>query len=343
MSDLPRRREHGVRGAGRAPAQRGHREHGRGSDRDPRLRRADRVRQRRRRAHVRLRAGRDGRPQRRRRSTRPTRSVSGGHRRRRSPMALRRDGEWHGEVENVRKDGTRIWCWANVSSFDHAEHGIVWVAVQTDVTERREAEHELRHAEERFRKVFEEGPVGIVMFGDDLAISDGNDAFCRITGYSRDELIGRSMADVTHPADVALEFERTQRVFSGQAAELSRREALPDEERRDGVDVVHGDRCPGRRRQAAVRARDRRGHRRAQADRGADGQAERAAVDGPRDAHWPSCSSRGPASLRQPTWSGAGSSATCTTVHSSASWRCGCGSAWPRTCCGRTRCAAAPC
>ena len=98
----------------------------------------------------------------------------------------------------------------------HPEHGIVWVAVQTDVTERRQAEQALRHAEERLGKVFEEGPLGIVMFGADLAISDGNDAFCRITGYGREELIGMSLGDVTHPADVALDFERTQRVFSGQ-------------------------------------------------------------------------------------------------------------------------------
>ena len=132
-----------------------------------------------------------------------------------APMDIATE-EWHGEVENVRKDGTRMWCWANVSSFAHPEHGIVWVAVQTDVTERRQAEQALRHAEERFRKVFEEGPLGIVMFGADLAISDGNDAFCRITGYGREELIGMSLGDVTHPADVALDFERTQRVFSGQ-------------------------------------------------------------------------------------------------------------------------------
>ena len=132
--------------------------------------------------------------------------------------ALRRDGEWHGEVENVRKDGTRIWCWANVSSFDHAEHGIVWVAVQTDVTERHSAEQKLRHAEERFRKVFEEGPVGILMFGDDLAISDANNAFSRITGYARDELVARNMVDLLEAADAAVAFEQARRLFSGDRA-----------------------------------------------------------------------------------------------------------------------------
>ena len=91
-----------------------------------------------------------------------------------------------------------------------------WIAVQTDMTERRKAEEALRHAEERFRKVFEEGPVGIVMFGLDLVITDGNEACCRITGYVRDELIGRSIAEVTYPADAVLDLDRAQRVFSGE-------------------------------------------------------------------------------------------------------------------------------
>ena len=130
--------------------------------------------------------------------------------------ALRADGEWHGEIENVRKDGTRIWCRANVSGFDHPEHGLVWIAVHTDVTDRREAERALRLAEERFRKVFEEGPLGIVMFSEDLTITDGNEACCRITGYSREQLIGRSIGDVTHPADAVLDLERARRVFLGE-------------------------------------------------------------------------------------------------------------------------------
>ena len=78
------------------------------------------------------------------------------------------------------------------------------------------AEDALRLAEERFRKIFEEGPLGIVMFGDDLTITDANGACCRITGYRHDELIGRNIADVTYPEDAALDFDQVQRVLSGE-------------------------------------------------------------------------------------------------------------------------------
>ncbi|MCJ7600099.1 MAG: PAS domain S-box protein [Desulfobulbaceae bacterium] len=53
---------------------------------------------------------------------------------------LAQTGEWQGEIENIRKDGTRIWCQANVSSFEHPEYGRVGVSVHTDITERKQAE-----------------------------------------------------------------------------------------------------------------------------------------------------------------------------------------------------------
>jgi len=52
---------------------------------------------------------------------------------------LQRTGRWHGEVKNQRKDGRWIWCRASVSTFEHAEHGTVWVNVQSDITETRAA------------------------------------------------------------------------------------------------------------------------------------------------------------------------------------------------------------
>lgn len=57
---------------------------------------------------------------------------------------LRRTGEWHGEVKNIKKDGTPFWCYANVGAFDHYEYGKVFVAVHTDITERKHIEEELQ-------------------------------------------------------------------------------------------------------------------------------------------------------------------------------------------------------
>lgn len=53
-------------------------------------------------------------------------------------------GKWSGELENVRKDGTRFWSHADVVVFHDSLHGKVWVTSQHDITERRKAEQELR-------------------------------------------------------------------------------------------------------------------------------------------------------------------------------------------------------
>lgn len=49
-------------------------------------------------------------------------------------------GTWHRELESVRKDGTIFWCASSVCSYDHEEHGRVWISVRSDVTERKQLE-----------------------------------------------------------------------------------------------------------------------------------------------------------------------------------------------------------
>ena len=129
---------------------------------------------------------------------------------------LERDGEWRGEIENVRKDGTRFWSAANISCFEHPEHGTVWIAVHSDVTERKAAELALVEAEERFRTVFEEGPVGIVLLDREGRLVEGNDSFSSMIGYGRDEIIGLTLEDLTHPEDRGLDTDLAARVRSGE-------------------------------------------------------------------------------------------------------------------------------
>ena len=64
---------------------------------------------------------------------------------------LQQQGEWHGEIENICKDGKRIWCHADVSSFDHPGFGRVYISVHSDITAHKQGEEVLRESEERLR------------------------------------------------------------------------------------------------------------------------------------------------------------------------------------------------
>lgn len=57
---------------------------------------------------------------------------------------LKETGEWHGEGENIKRDGTHFWCYGNVSLFDHPQYGKIIVSVHTDITERKRTEERLK-------------------------------------------------------------------------------------------------------------------------------------------------------------------------------------------------------
>jgi PAS domain S-box-containing protein len=130
--------------------------------------------------------------------------------------ALAAHGAWNGDIEHVRKDGSRFWCSVSVSSFEHAAHGSVWTSVHTDVTARRAADAALRAAEERFRHVFEDSPVGIALVAADLRLMEANRVLCTITGFTRDELVGRRLVDIAHPGDAHDGLELARLAMTGE-------------------------------------------------------------------------------------------------------------------------------
>lgn len=96
----------------------------------------------------------------------------------------------------------------------------VWVMIAEllahSAARQRRMEAVLRQSEERFRKVFEEAPVGVVLVGPDLHLVRANESFCRTVGYSEEELSGLTFADITHSEDVDLDGELAGRLFSGE-------------------------------------------------------------------------------------------------------------------------------
>jgi diguanylate cyclase (GGDEF)-like protein/PAS domain S-box-containing protein len=84
--------------------------------------------------------------------------------------------------------------------------------------ERDKVARELHESQERFRRVFEEGAVGMATAGPDDRYIDVNDAFCQMLGYSKGEVIRLGIRDVTHPEDFEATAEMSRRMFAGELA-----------------------------------------------------------------------------------------------------------------------------
>ncbi|MFA6603840.1 MAG: PAS domain S-box protein [Patescibacteria group bacterium] len=68
-----------------------------------------------------------------------------------------------------------------------------------DLTERRRLEAILWEREERFRKLFENSQLGVVLLYPDLHVCEINQAFTRITGYDDVDMKRLTLRDITHP------------------------------------------------------------------------------------------------------------------------------------------------
>jgi PAS domain S-box-containing protein len=104
----------------------------------------------------------------------------------------------HGSVSNheaelIRGDGEHILISLSATIFP--EQGFLEGSI-TDVTERKRAEDALTESEERFRTVLENLPGGVFAHDLDGHIVLVNAAAIKNTGYSQQELLGRSVADI---------------------------------------------------------------------------------------------------------------------------------------------------
>jgi PAS domain S-box-containing protein len=69
-----------------------------------------------------------------------------------------------------------------------------------DITERRQAEHELRESEYRFRLFYEQAPVAYQSTDGDGHVTEINRAWLKLTGLTKDQAIGRPFSALLLPA-----------------------------------------------------------------------------------------------------------------------------------------------
>jgi sigma-B regulation protein RsbU (phosphoserine phosphatase) len=68
--------------------------------------------------------------------------------------------------------------------------------ILVDITERKLVEDQLRKSEEKFRRIVETAGEGFILMDENLRIMEVNAAYCRMLGYAREELIGKTPLDL---------------------------------------------------------------------------------------------------------------------------------------------------
>jgi len=86
----------------------------------------------------------------------------------------------------------------------------------TDITDRKRIQNALANSERRFQALLEGCPVGVAQNNLDGRFEYANAGFCRMVGFSAEELSRMTWRQITHPADISADEARAELVLAGQ-------------------------------------------------------------------------------------------------------------------------------
>jgi len=130
---------------------------------------------------------------------------------------IERYGSGSIETRWQKKDGTIIDVLLSSTPFNPSDLSAWVMFTALDITESRQTEKLVRESENKFATVFRSNPVTLTLVSaEDGRFVDVNDAFVVNTGYSREEVIGRTAGEVGIFADAGEYDLLVSRLRSGQ-------------------------------------------------------------------------------------------------------------------------------
>lgn len=113
-------------------------------------------------------------------------------------VSLRRGQHWVGESTHYAKNNKEVVVQADwIAKLNERNEVLEVLESNIDITDRVNAQKALQLSEEKFRKNFAMTPIGISILNlDSNQFVDCNESFERLTGYKRDEIIGKSALEI---------------------------------------------------------------------------------------------------------------------------------------------------
>ena len=133
---------------------------------------------------------------------------------------LARTGRWEGELIHTKRNGTQITVASRWALRKDSFGPVSILETNTDITERKRAEEELRHSEERYRTMVSTANEGIWLIDLDGKTAYANDRMSHLLGFTPQELRQRTVLDCVFPADRDLARQRIAHNLMGEAEQF---------------------------------------------------------------------------------------------------------------------------
>ncbi|MCG6140483.1 PAS domain-containing sensor histidine kinase [Leptospira mtsangambouensis] len=111
---------------------------------------------------------------------------------------LRGEENIHSTFRFLHKDGRYIWLQSDNSLTIHPTTGKKYLHTSSrDISEKINTEANLALAERRFKTLFHDSPIGLVLTGGHGYIDETNEAFARFLGYQNYEVVGKHFTEIS--------------------------------------------------------------------------------------------------------------------------------------------------
>ena len=122
----------------------------------------------------------------------------------------------YAERRLIKKTASITWTRMTCSVITTTGNRKMVLGILENIDNQKYNEKALIESEEKFRAVYESSPMGILITKSPGVIFDVNPAFAEMMGYDETELIGKTLLEITHPADIDVSEKWLAQIYSGE-------------------------------------------------------------------------------------------------------------------------------